>query len=84
MEGVEKTKQVQRGERIKSVDPLLLLKTNRKSVSLGLVVIGAFALLSTLLTVNLSPDSLDGSQDTAEESAKSCSALRPVLTPHKE
>ena len=50
-------------------DPVL--RTNNKTVSLGLVVIGAFALLSAVLSVNSLWDLLIDSKDSRQENAKS-------------
>ena len=48
-----------------------MFKTNKKSVSLGLVVIGAFALLSTVLSVNLNHEDVEELSEVENENAKS-------------
>ena len=68
--------------RARNFSPLDLLKTNKKSVSLGLVVIGAFALLSTVLSVNLSGESVEDLEEN--ENAKSSSEFSgPVSVQNK-
>ena len=63
-----------------NLNPLEMFKTNKKSVSLGLVVIGAFALLSTVLSVNLShKDAGDATAEVKNENAKS--SYDPVVDP---
>ena len=54
-----------------NLNPLDMFKTNKKSVSLGLVVIGAFALLSTVVSVSLTQDSAKEEQTEENENAKS-------------
>ena len=55
------------------LNPLEMFKTNKKSVSLGLVVIGAFAILSTVLSVNLNKEDAEELSKVENENAKSSS-----------
>ena len=71
MEGVKnKSDNSAKRSRVINLNPLELFKTNKKSVSLGLVMIGAFALLSTVLSVNLSQKE-SGDSEVKNENAKS-------------